>query len=54
MSKLVYYIPQHAEKLSSSLGLVDIPVGQVDSVNHLPNWKVKFLGEMFEETLITD
>lgn len=35
--------------LSNSPGLVDFPVGLVDSVRHLPDGQVKFLGTIFEE-----
>lgn len=45
---------QVLEVLSDSLGLVDFPVGLVDSVHHLPTGQAKFLGKIFEEIQITD
>ena len=47
-------IEQRAKKvMSDSLRLVDFPVRLVDSVLHLPDGQVKFLGKIFEEIQIT-
>lgn len=40
--------------VSDSLGLMDFAVGLVDSVFHLPDRQVKFLGKIAEEIQITD